>query len=297
MAMELGEVRFDRSGLPEVPLERGDALDCVQDHNCEIEYPRLIRRRARQRARRKWFRNGFQETDVALKARVARLEADNLVIHEIKNDLSTFYEQIKSEMKELTRNLHEETRQCSEMARRIADQERSVARASRRTIRMRKRVRLLSKEAQIGRAWSVTVTAQFHEKMAMVASQIKEQQQRVRKLSEECAQVREVSQSVQTRSMTARARAETTMIQKTEKMEMEVSLLAERLCQSMHQIDLRIETSARGMWTHISSNQAAIGQIQMQIQMQDVRNIVNECRDAFRDNFKFKTEAPSAGKE
>ena len=135
----------------------------------------------------------------------------------------------------------------------------------------------------------------------MVASQIKEQQQRVRKLSEECAQVREVSQSVQTRSMTARARAETTMIQKTEKMEMEVSLLAERLCQSMHQIDLRIETSARGMWTHISSNQAAIGKIQMQIQMQNVMNIMNECRDtcrdASRDSSKFKTEAPSAGKE
>ena len=119
MAMELGEVRFDRSGLPEVPLERGDALNCVQDHNCEIVYPRLISRRARQRARRKLFRNGFRETDVALKARLARLETDNVLFHEIKNDLSALCEQVKGEMKELTRNLHEETRQRSEMARRI----------------------------------------------------------------------------------------------------------------------------------------------------------------------------------
>ena len=81
---------------------------------------------------------------------------------------------------------------------------------------------------------------------------------------------------------------------------MEVSLLAERLCQSMHQIDLRIETSARGMLAHISSNQAAIEKIWLQIQMQNVMNIMNECRDICRDasrgSFKFKTEAPSAAK-
>ena len=111
-----------------IPLGHGEALNIGQEHNCFHEYPRLIRRRARQRARRKLFRNGFQEMDVALRAKVAQLESDNQLFHGVKDDLTALCDRIKGEMEEVTRRLHEESWQRSEMARQIADQERAVVR-------------------------------------------------------------------------------------------------------------------------------------------------------------------------
>ena len=69
------------------------------------------------------------------------------------------------------------------------------------------------------------------------------------------------AREIETRSVTARARTVTDMMQKNEKMEVEVSRINEQL-QQMQQNDVRIETNARGLWAHISSHQTAIGQIQ-----------------------------------
>ena len=82
--------------------------------------------------------------------------------------------------------------------------------------------------------------------------------------------MREATQ-IETRSVTARARAVTAMMQKNEETAAEVSLLAGRLQHCMQQVDLKIETNAvqgnvwsEKLWFHVSSNQAAIRQIQME---------------------------------
>ena len=59
MAMDLGEADFDMSDLPKGTLEHGDA-HVKGNGNTPGRDTRLARRRARQRERRRWFRQGPQ---------------------------------------------------------------------------------------------------------------------------------------------------------------------------------------------------------------------------------------------
>ena len=127
--------------------------------------------------------------------------------------------------------------------------------------------------------------------MTAAVSRIDEQQECVERLSKEYAQMQETRQ-IETRSVTARARAVTEMVQKSEKMESEVS----QLQQFVRQMDLRIATSVNVCWAHISSNHNAI----VQIQVRNLMNFTRECQEsmagAFRNIRELQTDAPSAVK-
>ena len=116
--------------------------------------------------------------------------------------------------------------------------------------------------------------------MAATATLIDEQQQVLQRLSRDCAQMRE-TREIETRSVTARARTVTDMVQKNEKMEVEVSRISEQL-QQMRQTDVRIETNAKGLWAHISSHQAAIGQIQREQAVLMWNQSVEKMREIMR---------------
>ena len=174
MAMELGEVRFDTSGLPEVPLEHGDAPDCVKEHTAG---PRLIRRRARQRARRRWFRNGPQlhgswADSVLLDDRVEKFLKQTL--REIADDILELRACLKNEIGAVRQSLVEETWRSKGLDDRITNQEDAVMGLSRRFAKMGDDLQLLSREVQSEKTRSVTARSQAHEEMTAAAFRIDE---------------------------------------------------------------------------------------------------------------------------
>ena len=103
MAMGLGEVRLDMSGLPEVPLEHGATPDTVKEH---CGRARLAKRRARQRETRRWFRNGPRVNGtwadaVALDYRVENVFREALKVH--TEDLSARCERLQDIFDELSK--------------------------------------------------------------------------------------------------------------------------------------------------------------------------------------------------